>query len=264
VSKGQDVKKKLLQLLAACSLMGALMFSGAAPVAASAGGACVTTTSNAFAGIGSSQGSSRNGVQAQIDTTTNFTNCGDISVPSATSAWVGIQGTSGSNQILQLGIVECDNKVGGFPGYCNDTGGPHYFYQKSGCSQGVIVDLGTADFNLHTYKIDRANGTSGSWRLWIDSNLKATIDTSDIDIFCWDESSTKTDNITGERFNRGDAWGDQFTSPVYFNNMQFYQGGAWVVQNVGTACAVTPTTGTGTSHCSRVNGQSDMNIWSVY
>lgn len=237
----------------------------APPALTNTGGPCVETEANAYAGINSSPGS-RNGVTATIAIGPYFANCGDVSAPSGTSAWVAIEGnTAYEHDILQIGIVECDNILGGFPGWCNDTGAPHFFYEKSGCSRGLIVDLGTADFGSHTYTINRTGVSSGSWRLYIDSVLKVTVNTTDIDIWCWQNSSTRTNAIRAERHNRGDSWAaDTDGYRLRFTSMWWVVGSTWVNQNSGTACSVTPTTGIGTSHCRRTDGINQMDIWSTY
>lgn len=266
--------KKLLRLVALTALVGSSLFASAGPVAAASGGACTSDHTSAWAGIGSSAGS-RNGVQAVIDLpdATTFTNCGDVSVPSATSAWIGMQGNDPNvlnhGQIMQIGVTECDNVVFNLPSYCNDDGGkPHFFFAKGGCTAplfNVISDLGDADYNSHVYLVDRVNVTSGDWRFYIDGLLKVTVASTDPYIFCWDDISSRTANISGERWNRGDSWGpangNQHTA---FTNMWFRVGSTWVEQNAGSGCSVTPTTGVGTSHCLRTDGQDRMDIWSVY
>lgn len=261
----RSIMNKAAFALAVVALLFTTSLTHPAKTLAASGGPCISPAVSSYAAISSSAGSNRNGASATINPSTSFTNCGDVGFPSSTSAWVGIDGGVANleHDILQLGIVECDNVVEGVPSYCNanDTTGGHYFYEKSGCAQPAVVgDLGPADFGPHTYTIGRDG--SGNWQLWIDNVLKLTISTSDPYIFCWDEASTKRGYVSGERWDAGDSWGLNI-DPLVFTNMQFYVNGAWVMQNTGTTCTVTGvTSGTGAGYCSR-NG-STMSVWTVY
>jgi hypothetical protein len=175
---------------------------------------------------------------------------------SGSFTWVGVQVSSSSRSIYQMGVAKCIAPLG----IC--TGGYRIFYAwgrdngVGSCTSNVDphpLDLGPAPSGLHTYSVVR---TATQIQFKLDSSVLQTIALSSVS--CWTANAAVW---VGESWDRGDQVGgnvgdhQQIRSALYEANV----GGVWSNASFPIACNNSLPTLVD-YHCLKINA-TGIDIW---
>lgn len=217
-----------------------------------------------------SGGSPIYGIRADFNPNSEFKRCqpggGDNDGLGSSSAWVALVNEANGNDIMQIGVNDCNDVTNQAVCPAHAVGTLRYFYAygwscASGSQAPVGHDLGPANTARHTYIVKVTPGTSGLvFNMYIDGVLKFSVPLGNK---CWVHDPATDANmhfiIAGEVHDHGDGLGSSAARSRFdFVDRQLSPGGAWGNTTM-TSCTIPPASN-GHTRCSIVAGDI-MDIW---
>lgn len=214
------------------------------------------------------------GIQSQIDAPSNahFDVCNgpEALTHKGAFAYVSIEPGSGNTTlsrlgaIIQIGIANCE--AWNNPDYCEGTG-HRFFYAVGGCGHETVRNLGVADNNAHTYRIESwyDNGIT-YMRGYIDGQVRFSIHQDHSHIDCWIGQDTRG-AVAVETWDGGDSVGSP-TAKVLFSYGSYRivggAGWAWTDYPVQSNCQYNTLNDTlQNTHACRTDGPRSFNTYSL-
>jgi|GEM_PF-7041110 hypothetical protein len=184
------------------------------------------------------------GVRAAFVPTSNFRRCSGTTASDgaghgASSAWVAVVNTAHQEDILQIGVVDCNDGLSDGCPKTNPVGNLNYFYAYGYNCSGTVVPplaryLGAANRDVHTFSVVITSGNV--LNMYIDGVLKFAVPLGNK---CWVNDPVVDTHVhfvmSGEVEDHGDGLGADSSRSLFYNVVrQLSKGGSWVDAAMGT------------------------------